>query len=98
MEKNILYLKRCGYVFGILVVDKTYVIDLLGLLIPSWIQFIYIYIYIYIYVYITQKFLNDYRDLVTHIYLLYPIGKAVVRKRWGDYMLGAKVLTKSQIE
>ena len=94
MEKNILYLKRCGYVFGILVVDKTYVIDLLGLLIPSWIQFIYIYIYVYI----TQKFLNAYRDLVTHIYLLYPIGKAFVRKRWGDYMLGAKVLTKSQIE
>ena len=42
LKKNILYLKRCGYVFSILVVDKTYVINLLGLLIPSWIRFIYI--------------------------------------------------------
>ena len=42
LKKNILYLKRCGYVFSILVVDKTYVINLLGLLIPSWIWFIYI--------------------------------------------------------
>ena len=42
LKKNILYLKHCGYVFSILVVDKTYVINLLGLLIPSWIRFIYI--------------------------------------------------------
>ena len=42
LKKNILYLKRCGYVFSILVVDKTYVINLLGLLIPSWIPFLYI--------------------------------------------------------
>ena len=41
LKKNILYLKHCGYVFSILVVDKTYVINLLGLLIPSWIRFIY---------------------------------------------------------
>ena len=57
LKKNILYLKCCGYVFSILVVDKTYLINLLGLLIPSWFRFIfiyiiYIYIYIYIYVYI----------------------------------------------
>ena len=42
LKKNILYLKRCGYVFSILIVDKTYVINLHGLLIPSWIRFIYI--------------------------------------------------------
>ena len=35
-------MNRCGYVFSILVVDKSYVIKLLGLLIPSWIRFIYI--------------------------------------------------------
>ena len=42
LKKNILYLKRCGYVFSSLVVDRTYVIKLLGLLISSWIRFIYI--------------------------------------------------------
>ena len=47
LKKNILYLKRCGYVFIILVADKTYIINLLGLLIPSWIRF-YIYIYIHV--------------------------------------------------
>ena len=35
VTKNILYLKLCGYVFRILVVNKAYVINLLGLLIPS---------------------------------------------------------------
>ena len=42
LKKNILYLKRCGYVFSMLVFDKTYVINLLVLLIPPWIRFIYI--------------------------------------------------------
>ena len=53
LKKNILYLKRCGYVFSILVVDKTYVINLLGFNL-----YIYIYIYIYIHIYIH-----------THIYI-----------------------------
>ena len=39
---NIFYLKCCGYVFRILVVSKTYVINLLGLLISLQILFIYI--------------------------------------------------------
>ena len=52
LKKNVLYLKRCGYVFSILVVNKTYVINLLGLLLPSWIWFMYLYIYIYIYIYL----------------------------------------------
>ena len=43
LKKNILYLKRCGYVFSILVVDKTYASNVLGFLIPSWIRFIYIH-------------------------------------------------------
>ena len=42
LKKNILYLKRCGYVFTILVTDITYVINLVGLLILSRIWFIYI--------------------------------------------------------
>ena len=37
LKKNILYLKRWGYVFSTSVVDETYVINLLGLLILSWI-------------------------------------------------------------
>ena len=40
--RNILYLKCWGYVFRILVVSKTYVINLLGLLISLRILFIYI--------------------------------------------------------
>ena len=42
LKKNILYLKRFAYIFRILVADITYVINLLGLLIPSRIWFIYI--------------------------------------------------------
>ena len=37
----VLYFKSCGYVFSILVVDITYLINLLGLLIPSPIWFIF---------------------------------------------------------
>ena len=48
LTKNMLYLKRCEYVFRILVVNETYVINVLGLLIPSQIWIIYVYIYIYI--------------------------------------------------
>ena len=40
--KNILYFKR-GYAFRIVVVNKTYVIKLLGLLIPPGIRFSKIY-------------------------------------------------------
>ena len=40
--KNVLYLTYCGYAFRILVVNKTYIANLLGLLIPSRVWFIHI--------------------------------------------------------
>ena len=55
--KNILYLKRCRRLSRILVDNKTYVENLIGLLIPprllflSLFLFLSIYIYIYIYIY-----------------------------------------------
>ena len=74
LKKNILYLKCCGYVFSILVVDKTYLINLLGLLIPSWFRFIFIYIiYIYIYIYI---YIFVYIYIYICIYILWIIFSA----------------------